>query len=81
MLCGIRHNKVYENLDKLFKKLSEIAELVFYDGLYQLLIRETNGESINRISGLGTVQRTLTVTFQIFFLTVFFQIFFGRYFL
>ena len=36
-LCGIRHKNVYENLDNLLKKLSQIAELVFCQGLYSVI--------------------------------------------
>lgn len=32
IFCGIRHNVVYEKLDKFLKKLSEIAEVMFFTG-------------------------------------------------
>lgn len=32
VLCGIRHQKVYEHLEKLLDDLSQIADLIFYNG-------------------------------------------------
>ena len=38
MLCGLRQNVVYKELDTFLKKLSQIAELVFYEGLWPNII-------------------------------------------
>jgi len=32
IFCGIRHNVVHEKIEELLKKLSEIAELIFFKG-------------------------------------------------
>ena len=34
IFCGIRHNIVYEKLEEFLKKLSQIAELIFFSGKF-----------------------------------------------
>jgi hypothetical protein len=46
LLCGLRHNEIFKLLDALLQKLSQVAELIFFEGLYRkwLLIVIKNTE-------------------------------------